>query len=547
MPEKGDGTHFQSIRIFEGYFMSEKSVLKSMDLTPREPRPLQMTQPDVLAVTAALAGLSPAPVTKCRVLELGCGVGGNLLPMAQGLPESTFFGIDPSASAIARAEKTAAGAGLKNIRFEARDLLGSPAEENSFDYIIAHGVYHPLNPTDREELLVMIARLLSPDGVAYVSYNIYPGWSGREMFRDMITRHVQGETDSKSIAAKAREFIGFLDRHAQTSSESVYASQIRRESSFLNTVPDDYLIHEYLESSPAAVYFEQFAGDLTRNGLAYVGEVRPNPSRRKLADDLRREQPGLTENWVTLEQSLDYVQGGFARRSLLCHAEKPVSRVPHTGVIERLHARCRILPAVKQANIRSNEPMPFQFPDGVVVNINDVFVKTILVALARAWPQTMSFDEMVRVIRVDLQYGENFAATGSDERVTLMNATDACYAATLIDLHEHPAVYVQTASEKPQASALARFQARESKTVTNVHHILILNLSKVDRLVLAHLNGARDRNALIAVLKAAIAKGILPDSAKDQQAAYEAGLNGSLEKVIEQSLSKLAADGFLLA
>ena len=83
--------------------------------------------------------------------------------------------------------------------------------------------------------------------------------------------------------------------------------------------------------------------------------------------------------------------------------------------------------------------------------------------------------------------------------------------------------------------------------VTTAGAFLILNLSKVDRLVLAHLNGARDRNALIAVLKAAIAKGILPDSAKDQQAAYEAGLNGSLEKVIEQSLSKLAADGFLLA
>ena len=128
-----------------------------------------------------------------------------------------------------------------------------------------------------------------------------------------------------------------------------------------------------------------------------------------------------------------------------------------------------------------------------------------------------------------------------------MNAMDACYAATLIELHEHPADCVQVAGEKPQATALARFQARESKSVTNVHHVLILTLSKVDRLVLAHLNGARDRSALVAVLKAAIAKGVLPDSANDPQAAAEVGLHGSLENVIEQSLSKLAGDGFLLA
>ena len=74
-----------------------------------------------------------------------------------------------------------------------------------------------------------------------------------------------------------------------------------------------------------------------------MGEVRPNPSRRNLAEILKREQPELVEDWVKLEQYLDDVQGGFARRSLLCHAAKAVSRVPQTSVIEHLHARCRIL------------------------------------------------------------------------------------------------------------------------------------------------------------------------------------------------------------
>ena len=31
---------------------------------------------------AALHGLEPAPIARCRVLELGCSAGANLLPMA---------------------------------------------------------------------------------------------------------------------------------------------------------------------------------------------------------------------------------------------------------------------------------------------------------------------------------------------------------------------------------------------------------------------------------------------------------------------------------
>ena len=52
------------------------------------------THPDRLATLATLFGLSPAPVERCRVLELGCGDGGNLLAMAFALPGSTFVGVD---------------------------------------------------------------------------------------------------------------------------------------------------------------------------------------------------------------------------------------------------------------------------------------------------------------------------------------------------------------------------------------------------------------------------------------------------------------------
>ncbi len=55
------------------------------------------THPSRLAAIATLSGMRPAPPERCRVLELGCASGGNLVPMAYGLPGSTFVGVDISA------------------------------------------------------------------------------------------------------------------------------------------------------------------------------------------------------------------------------------------------------------------------------------------------------------------------------------------------------------------------------------------------------------------------------------------------------------------
>src|SRR5260221_4442716 len=81
------------------------------------------THPDRLAVIGSLFGLEPAPVNRCRVLELGCGNGTNLVPMAWGLPQSEFVGIDLAALPIARGQRMFSELGLKNVQLVQADLL----------------------------------------------------------------------------------------------------------------------------------------------------------------------------------------------------------------------------------------------------------------------------------------------------------------------------------------------------------------------------------------------------------------------------------------
>lgn len=52
------------------------------DEVPYESYPYPQTHPDRIATIATILGISPAPVERCRVLELGCASGGNLIPMA---------------------------------------------------------------------------------------------------------------------------------------------------------------------------------------------------------------------------------------------------------------------------------------------------------------------------------------------------------------------------------------------------------------------------------------------------------------------------------
>jgi len=68
----------------------------SCDLVPYESNPFSQTHPNRLAAVGALFGMRPIAVGKCRVLELGCAAGGNLIPMAVQYPESRFVGIDLS-------------------------------------------------------------------------------------------------------------------------------------------------------------------------------------------------------------------------------------------------------------------------------------------------------------------------------------------------------------------------------------------------------------------------------------------------------------------
>src|SRR5262245_53527423 len=140
----------------------------SYDEVPYESHPLPQTHPAHLAAVARLFGLLTPPPERCRVLEIGCASGGNLIPMALTLPGSSFVGIDLSERQVAEGHRLAGALGLGNVELLHRDVLDVGDELGRFDYVLCHGVYSWVPAPVRDRALELCATNLAPNGVAYV-------------------------------------------------------------------------------------------------------------------------------------------------------------------------------------------------------------------------------------------------------------------------------------------------------------------------------------------------------------------------------------------
>ncbi len=154
---------------------TEFAVAESYDHTPYAGNPYYYTHPGVMAAYGALYGLCPCDPAQCRVLELGCGDGNNIIPMAYEFPESYFSGIDLSPVQIGIGLKSIDSLGLKNIELFTRSIMDISEADGRFDYIIAHGVYSWVPSEVRKKILDICRSNLSDQGIAYISYNVLPG------------------------------------------------------------------------------------------------------------------------------------------------------------------------------------------------------------------------------------------------------------------------------------------------------------------------------------------------------------------------------------
>jgi ubiquinone/menaquinone biosynthesis C-methylase UbiE len=100
------------------------------------------------------------------VLEAGCGVGAQTIPLARNSPGARITSIDMSADSVAEAKAKADAAGLTNVHFQRADIFALPFDPESFDHVfVCFVLEHVSQPI---EALVTLRELLRPGGTITV-------------------------------------------------------------------------------------------------------------------------------------------------------------------------------------------------------------------------------------------------------------------------------------------------------------------------------------------------------------------------------------------
>jgi len=511
----------------------------SYDEVPYSSTPFYSTQPDCLATMAALHGMMPEPADHCRVLELGCGRGGNLIPMALSLPKSRFVGIDLSRRQVADGRSVVETLGLSNIELRPMSILDIDEGFGRFDYIICHGVYSWVPDEVRNKILAICRQNLAPQGVAYVSYNTFPGWHMRAIVRDMLVYHVRGFVDAPTRLQQARAFLDVVGRSVQDG-EGPYRSYLREEADTLRSEADSYLFHEHLEDVNAPLYFYQFAEQAAAHGLQYLEEAEPAPFKipAEVLETIRQAGPDLIRG----EQYLDFFRCRLFRRTLLCHEEVALERPPDPQTLRRCHVTTRLRPRAAEGEPSPGEAEKFETAKGTSLSTNNSFLRAAFHHLFKARPRSVPFETLWDAAWSSLGKAPAPGAETGLLAVPLLQ----CFMAGMVELNLQPPRFVMEVSERPLASPLARLQAQNSDRVTNLrHHIVPLN--DLDRQVLQYLDGGHDRRSMLERLADTISGEVLATQADGQLLPDAPQARADPAESLEPCLRRLAANALLMA
>lgn len=535
---------------------AEAATREAYDRVPYPSAAQHHTHPDNLATLAVLHGLEPPPVAGCRVLELGCADGGNLIAMAAGLPGARFVGVDLSPRQIAVGRREVEALGLGRVELEAMSLMEVDDDFGRFDYVIAHGVFSWVPAEVQEKILSICRRNLAPGGVAYVSYNTYPGWHLRGVVRDVMRYHTRGEPDPVRRTTMGRELIELLATAAE-GRDDAQALFLRATREHLEEYRDrpSYLIHEYLEESNTPEYFHRFAERAAAHGLAFLAEAGRDPLEAEaLPPPAVAALDRFAADPVERGQYLDFFTDRAFRRSLLVAADVPVDRSGDPAPVRRLIAASPVRPADPDAELTVAGPVQFRGPRGAF-SADHPAVKVALAQLGERWPEGMAVSELAAVVarRVD-------AAEAETARV-LAELLRAAHLSGVVDLSTLAPACTRTVSAAPRASALARRQAAHGELVCNRHHRVTRIDDPVARRILSRLDGSRGRDELIDDLAAEAEAGRLELSVEPGRTDAEPpgpGAEGAvvagaaargrlLAAVVDHHLARLAEYALLVA
>ncbi|WP_455220809.1 methyltransferase regulatory domain-containing protein [Kaarinaea lacus] len=516
-------------------------TLLNYDAVPYQDCPLTGSHPDYLSVVGQLFGVAAAPPDHCRVLEIGCASGGNLIPMAYYWPESTCVGVELSEKQAAEGNRLIRELGLKNISIIQGDVLSLDESLGTFDYIIAHGVYSWAPANVQDHLVKLCRQLLKPNGIAYISYNTFPGWQLRLPIRDMMLYHSR---DAKSPQEKLDKSIEMLRIMAAglTDSSSLSEKWLKQEVAQLLERSPSYLMHDYLEDNNAPVYFHEFMDHVFRHQLQYFADADLYTMLGSTLSKEAEAELDKLDDLVEYEQYLDFFYIRYFRTSLLCHEDVNISRELDVEKLRQWYF-CAQLKSQQEIDLYTTDAQVFIDQSGASFNIAQPLTKAALVELTYIYPNSHSWTDLLQRAQTILAEVESpYAGTEPDE---LLSELFNLYVSKGLWLSTVKREFRNDFTSQPRANRLAQVYGRNNKCcVASVHHAS-LQLDSMEQYLLSLMNGENNLNAIQQAVEHKLEHDENFHQRVIQQGITGSMLNTALKSTIEQTLYHFASHGLL--
>ena len=463
-------------------------------------RPCPTSAPTHVATIARLMGLDAPDPSTARVLEVGCGDGGNLVPMAAAAPQGRYVGIDLSPGAIAEARAMASDLALSNVELDAADLRDLPSGLGTFDYIVAHGFYSWVPADVREVLLGTLRRCLSPDGIAFVSHNTMPGCALRGIAWSLLRPHVAGIGDPARRVAETRSMAALMaDAMAD---QPGLAAALAGEFRDVANRHEFLVLHDDIAIVNHPVLLREIAAEAEAHGLAWLAD----------ADAYRHPAPAYGEKmnaWLaatdrlTREHVIDHLRLRRYRESLFVHRARGLGTPLASERLSNLHVGASNATAERHGSAPRSQADGDRTPAGVQ--------RMLLGRLAAVHPASVPVQEVVSWITSHSPAGSTLAAPANALRLLL----NLCLVGAIVPF-AWPVKVALEAGAMPRASAVARWQAPRRDFVVNLRHDSVVFDDPVRRRLLPLVDGTRTRDALALELAA-----MAPDAADPRRLVDE--------------------------
>ncbi len=492
----------------------------SYDEVPYDSYPFPETDPQHLEAIAYLFGLEPVDPRACRVLEIGCSSGFNLIPLAVSSPQSLFFGLDLGASQIERGQAFLSELNVPNIKLHQANILelekvglaifgGEISDSQTFDYIIVHGVLSWVPENVQSAIYSVLSRYLSKNGIAYLSYNTFPGWHTRAILRDILRYRMRQQsaasnpTKAQSNLTEARQILRAFAKalDAKEQSLAIHTREILRSALGL---PDWYLFHDLMEEHNYPFYFADVVEKARQHGLDYLGDA-------DLSVMVDFDLPPASQNYlrqlaasdlVSFEQYLDFFKNRMLRRSLFVKAPSAINRANSLEKMRILHAA---LPFTSE-NVPDDLPMGEALLTARgVLQTDDPLLQQAFLKLAQAWPNTIPVDDLLRAAGQGVGGAKSVAkkdksSSGVEAKDRELNLAVNLFRAFMqgfVRLRRKPVLGASClAGNLPVASPLSRLEAARLSRVTTVWHEH-LDLTEFERDIVVLLDGTRRLDNLL--------------------------------------------------